>query len=232
MNVRPGLAPTLIVALSASSAVAAPIAIDNFSDIQTVSVAAGPAGTMGSGGISAPGAIKEARYISVTRNVESAFVTSPIRVDQAPNENMLALASSPGMSYDVTVIWDGNTNDTVDPDATTVDLTSGGSNQIVLLQYSTDVEGAEVDLTIYDSDSEDTITAMLDKTDGALMNLAIPFGDFSGIDFSQVVAAKLDVRGAVNLDMRLDLVETDIPTPGAWALGMVAGAICLRRRRA
>ncbi len=231
MNRRQGFIPVVIVGVSACTAAAAPIAIDNFSDVQSVDVPAGPIGTTGSDGIAAAGAIKGARYIAVTRNTVSGFDTTPVRVNQAPNLGMFTLASDPSASYDATVIWDGNTNGVVDPDASTVDLSSSGANSIIQFQYSTDVSGASLDLTMYDGDSSDTYSMPLANTNGVLVNFFIPFADFTGLDFAAITAAKLDIFGATNLDLRLDLVETDIPGPGSIALTAIAGLYGVRRRR-
>ena len=84
---------------------------------------------------------------------------------------------------------------------------------------------------MYDGDSSDTYSMPLANTNGVLVNFFIPFADFTGIDFAAITAAKLDIFGATNLDLRLDLVETDIPGPGSIALTAIAGLYGVRRRR-
>lgn len=239
----------ILAAWTSSSAEA--VIIDDFTTAQSL-VAAGADGTEDSGSVS--DLVVPIDIIGGTRGTlleKTGGLGSPpnaIRLNAIPVTSSMSINRDSGIAGRALLQWDGD--DTTTPDdfadptsnlsyllGAAGDLTVGGGIGILLTVLEADLPGQTFELTLWDSAIAFTKLSLTTvPTAPPSFDLLFPFAAFSdpGFDFSSVGAITLAITGPVNSDLRLDVIGTYVPEPGAatlLGLGSVVALARLRRAR-
>jgi hypothetical protein len=214
--------------LLASSASAAPVVIDDFSNDQSQSVSGGNGPIFYLGGVAASNAIGGARFMRLDRLTGSH--TNSLSVNSG-GSGFLDLQATFEDTASALVYYDKGTDNVLTPNGLGgIDLSAGGSNGMIeILGRST--KPAPLTITVY-SDAGNYSHAQVNLPGGGLAAftpLDIPFGSFvvdagAGADFSSVGAISFQIDGsnAPSLEAQLDSIvvtsTTTVPEPGTLLL--------------
>jgi hypothetical protein len=149
----------------------------------------------------------------------------------------LLLGTDPGSGF---IIWDGDTNSTVDSGLLT-DLTSAGTNWSLYTSLRSDLV-APVTFTLYSATGSSSYTFSspgLGFGATPFTNVNIPFTSFvvdtgTGVDFTAVTAitAALSGSSVPGLDVEIDFVQGGVPEPATFVLvGTALLCVGLIRRK-
>ena len=169
-------ATLFLATLFATTLSAGPIVIDAFGTAQN-QITVGP-GTPGAnplsanGGIAAPDALGGARNIGLTRTTGNG--QDSVVVGQTPN--LFEFSSAAANNSVGRIIWDGDTNGTVNPTGLGgVNLTGGGTNTFLRLQARSDITG-----TLY-------ITVFTSATSYSTVAITLPAAGFGATPFTEYI---------------------------------------------
>ncbi len=228
--------------LAAASLSAAPIVIDAFgTDQNQIQVGPGQPGnnpwTAGSG-VAAPDAIGGSRNISITRVSGNGSDTADVGL----TPGVFTLSTAAANNSVGRIIWDGDTNSSVNPTGLGGrDLTDGGTNTFLRLQARSDITGT-IYITIFTSATAYSTVAITLPALGfgatPFTEYIIPFSSFTqgapanvtsstigfnlgaasgSANFTNVGAITLFVdgtgAGSAGLDTQIRLLQADGPPP-------------------
>jgi hypothetical protein len=193
---------------------ASTVFIDTFNDTQ------GPITASGSSGVAAPGAIGGNRFASITKVSGPATDTLGINT---PAPGVLAFSIDAADVSNILVLYDGGT-DATNSFGLNVDLTNGGTNNLVRIGHQSDLVATER-ITIYKDASNYSFRDFNTPAAGfgsftvtdLLFNTFTAVG--TGADFTAVKAVTYQVTGVGGLDLRVDFLGTDtVPEPASLML--------------
>lgn len=175
-----------------------------------------------------PTVIGDFRYIDVERTSGPGQVRLDVN-NVVPG--VAAISSDTATSGNFTFAY-GNLNPLA-PIALNADLTADGSDSIMAKILQSDNLYA-VEFTLRDgSGLTSTVTKQVND-DLNVQTLTVMYGEFAGINFTDIDGIQVKAIGSLNLDTQIDLIGTStaIPVPAAvWAGGALLGGLVVRRLR-
>lgn len=236
------LAATAI--LGAGSAQADPILIDRFTEEQDVGLIGIDDFIPDSSQVGTEDIIGDYRDIAVMGNADN-FLETRVTVENG----VLSFSNNTGTTGSAMIVWDGDDDDAtvVDTDGLGgIDLTGGAweLDRILLEIISADLDGLELEFTIYDLDggvsylSRDFLAIDDPVTEAFLFD---NFNDVTpgGADFTNVGAIKLNIDGPAEIDARFDMIEVGkeprrrVPEPltSFWTFAGISALAGLSRKK-
>ena len=228
-----------LFAVQAGVSLAAPILIDNFTDPQFFGV--GPGGsnplTASQGIVTGANSIGGARNITITRTSGNSF-------DFISTGGIFELNLAAADAGSALVIWDGDTNNTINTTGLSVDLTDGGTNVAFQLFSRSDLV-SPVTITVYSGANASSFTYNTPGLGFGLVPFTETFLYFSnfttiagtGADFTNVGAITLFIDSSAlsraGADTQIDLIgAVPVPEPSTMLLsGLAIAALGFVRRK-
>jgi hypothetical protein len=222
------------VALALGLLFAAPLSatalvIDDFADPFAVDIDLGEGFPVpgnpfeATGGAAGVGAVGDNRAIVLERTAGMGSAS----VDTSTSRtNWLSVSTGAGVLATALLIYDGDTNDSIDAFATPVDVTDGGASTLLQLIVEADQSNVVIRVTFHEGTNEsfaDFVTTG-GNTFGTdppplTVNLsALTAGGTGLADLEQVDAITVAISGPTSLDVQIRDLETVVPEPGSLAL--------------
>src|SRR5690606_15158668 len=201
---------------------ASALLLDDFSDEFSVEIGLGNAASnpLENSGGTAIGGAGGARAVVLERVAGGGTMLVDTGLSDA---DTLSVSTGAGVSGNIRLIWDGDTDGDVNPTGLGgLDLTEGGTQHLLTFQAGWDQPGIVLTVTFYGdggtTSSFDYVTAGGNTFD-SFTNVSIPFASFVGdVDLTQVGAITLDITGPTSLDLQMRDFQTAVPEPGTFAL--------------
>jgi hypothetical protein len=171
----------------------------------------------------------------------SGTAGSSVRIDTlVPGQ--LAFSNEAGTASELTIIWDGDNDTSLNPNGfTAVDLSEGGSSDRIRIRTSGDF-ALNATFTLWSSAGNVALWNFILPSAPADVDVDLifsaPSNTFGSFDLSAVTAAQLEVIGVANSDRTIDFISAngENPIPEPMSLSLVGGALLLlglrRTRRA
>ena len=192
---------------------------------------------LGAGTISSSTTGLGASALFGTRYLENTVISGNGYQDIAINvydPSIMSDATGYNVVGQTRIIWDGNTNTTLDYSAAPVDLSQGGQNNLIqILVMSNDLAGNNFTLTFGDGTTHKDVDFTLPANITTATTITLPFSLWSGVVFSNIRGAGLFYHGIANEDFAFDYIRaTSVPEPSTLVLigaGLI-GAVIMKRR--
>jgi hypothetical protein len=212
------------------------VLIDNFNTTQTLTVSGGGANPVTSSNGVATGvdAIGGNRAINLTRTSGAGVAT--INVNSPAS--VLAYGNDSDAESNATVIWDGDTNNTLNTTGLGgLSLTESGANNALRILVRSDLV-VPITVTVY-TDGSNFAARTVNSPGGGLpfTEFFLLFSSFTATgspDFANVGAVTMDVSGPQSFDVQVSLLEAinSVPEPSTWGLfGLGIAALTAGRLR-
>ena len=175
------------------------------------------------------------RDVRVTKSGGSGG-SHAVDINNGAYPSVLADSLESGVLGYTKVIWDSNSNGTIEYTAGPVDLTAGGINSFIQLRVlSNDIPGTVI-LNFGDGTTSKDYTFSLPWYPTVFPTVVnIPFTSWVGVDFTQIRGGGLTLNLLGDEDLRLDFIAADgssVPEPSTFLLlGVGLGGLALLRRR-
>ena len=177
-----------------------------------------------------------ASTISGTRFLEDRILSGRGYHDIAVNvydPSVMSDSSGYNVVGQTTIIWDGNSNSTIEYSMAPVDLTEGGQNTVIqIFVLSNDLAGNTFTLNFGDGTTNKDVSFTL-PANSANIAINLSYAMWTGVDFSQIRGGGLFYQGVANEDFAIDYIAgRSVPEPSTFVLlgaGLI-GAVVMRRR--
>jgi hypothetical protein len=191
----------------------------------------GTAVTGESGGLAISDVVGGVRYMEISKTAGGGNAGVILDVNEATTQGSfgeLVLDNKTSTASSWKIVWDGNSNSSID-DPGTLNEDYSGFSEIRLGVSSSTVSGATIALTLEDTDDDQATVSKTHPTDSAEVNF--PFAGFTNVDKDKISRIELAVTGitTVNQDAVYDFVRAT-PEPGMALLLGVVGLVALVRR--
>ena len=180
------------------------------------------------------------RFLAVTKDPGSTGGSHAVDLNNVAFPSVMADSLEAGVRGATRVIWDGNNNNTVEYTMAPVDLTQGGTQNVIDVRVlSNDLLGS-MTLNFGDGATNKSYTFILPDYYNPYPNprlfpvdVIIPFSAWSGVDFTQIRGGAMFLALKPEEDLRIDFISTTyVPEPATFILlgaGLI-GAFAMRRR--
>ena len=145
--------------------------------------------------------------------------------------DMFGIANGMGQHSNVSIRWDGQDNQSMTGAFPTVDLSQSGTVDAFSLTILAADLATQFEIVVADSDS----TFALAKEIAGPATVGYQFGEFFGIDFSDIQSIQLNVSGLSAFDVAIDRLATTqkVPEPTStliWTTLLGFGWVRYRQR--
>jgi len=219
-----------LMSILAPCAAFATMYIDHFDDPvggqSLTQTTAGTSATFVSGlGASAMGG---SRYVEVTKTGEFGGSHS-VNINNSAYPSVMADSMQAGTSGFSRLIWDGNSNNTIDYTMPLIDFTQGGINSAIAIRILFNDMPGKITLNFGDGtvNNNYTLTAP-DYSNPFPIDIIIPFSAWTGVDFTQIRGGGMLVDLLQSEDLLIDFVAPGCPVPEPGTLALLGvGMLCL-----
>ena len=204
---------------------ASALVIDDFSVTQAVEVPLGglPNPVEVTGGVASGGAIGGSRAVVLERTASGGSASVDVGLSDS---NTLSMSTGANVVANAQVIYDGDTNGTLDPTGLNgVDVTEGGVNSILRLLVEADQSDVVIRVTFHEGTNRSSVDLITGggNTFGFPLLLVANLGSLTpggtgAADLTNVGAITVDIFGPVSFDVSIRQFEATVPEPGTLAL--------------
>jgi len=168
------------------------------------------------------------RYVEVTKTGGSGG-SHAIDINNGAYPSVMADSLEAGATGFSRLIWDGNSNNTIEYTMPLIDFTQGGINSAIAIRILFNDQPGNITLNFGDGtvNNNYTLTAP-DYYSTFPMDIIIPFSAWTGVDFTQIRGGGMLVDLLQSEDLLIDFVAAvnPVPEPGTLAL-LGVGMLCL-----
>lgn len=179
------------------------------------------------------------RYLEISKDAASSGGSHAVDINNAAYSSIMADSLESGAIGSTKVIWDGNSNSTIDYNVlSAIDFTEGGLNSYIDLRLISNDKPGTITLNFGDGTNNSDYTITLpDYSFSYPYDLLIPFTEWASVDFTKITGAGMSIDLLTSEDLRIDFVGSaaapaPVPEPATFLLlgGGILGVALMKRR--